>query len=324
MDNEEKNERLGDASWGAGLLNGHDRTCTDATDTTSEGSDFTPEQVARMGRSISSHAVPLPEGVQDVQWQPPVLAGLGHSNPIFETISDNRGILRVSTKGLDTDNCHFRSWQEDNGVAATFASGKVEKVVDGQRMTVAIGSFASGKVEKEVGGRRITEVISRGSRREMVCRLSSSVAIQRTSIVHSETRADRPDFERLRALRRSSSEGEESLDSNLVLEEGGAAGPPSLPSTDAPTNQYIQSSTPRRPSEDAVSDLERNSCARKEESDGILPVEEVAAVSPSFSSTDAFNQNMPPMPQRPMDGVVSSHARQPRPGRSLFSKVCYT
>eukprot|EP00903_Cladosiphon_okamuranus_P013358 g12450.t1 len=146
MDNVENDDGLGGESWGDDLLDFTHRLRTDGTDATSEGSDFSPAQLAAIGRRRSTSSAPLPKGVKGVSWQPPSSTGLEHSYPIFETECDKRGALRVSAKGFTSDNCHFRTWQEDNGVAATFASETVEKEVDGQRLTVAID--ASARKEK--------------------------------------------------------------------------------------------------------------------------------------------------------------------------------
>lgn len=123
-----------------------------------------------------------------------------------------------------------------------------------------------------------------------------------------ETRTIELDIKRLRSLRRSSSAGEESTCDIPVLGERGAA-EPSLPSI------------PRHPLEGAVGDLERKGCVHKHEGDASLPMEGDPA-GPPLSSTDGSTQKeTPSTPQRPKDGVAKSRARQPRPGRSLSSKV---
>lgn len=285
MDNAEKSGGFGDESSGADLLNvDYYRTGTNATDATSDGSEFSPEDLAIIHRKMPTNGAPLPKGVQAVKWQPPQETGLQHSSPIFETERDIKGALRVSGKGFISDNCHFRSWQEANGVAATFASETVEKEVDGHRMTVAIGRCP-----------RLT-------------RPSSSDGIQRASI---ELGPDDPvpDIERQRALRRSSSEGEESRPESALLGERGDA-EPSVPSVDVWSQLEIPP-LPLHRSEEAVSDSE----GRRGEG---------VAASPASFSNDAFSHTIPSMPRRPKDGVASSHARQPRPGRSLSSKVCPT
>ncbi|CAM9807121.1 unnamed protein product [Ectocarpus sp. 12 AP-2014] len=104
----------------------------------SDGSDFAPAQLAAMRKRVSAQGMPLPAGVEDVEWQPPASTGLEHSSAIFNTISDQEGVLRRSSAGLNVDNCHFRSWQEDNGVAKTFASDTVVKDVDGVKRSVTI------------------------------------------------------------------------------------------------------------------------------------------------------------------------------------------
>lgn len=249
MDNGLSNDEFGDESWGDDPLNFQARRSVDISNATSEGSDYSPVQLAMIRRRISTHSAPLPRGVADIQWQAPESTGLQHSSPIFQTETDNRGTLRVSKKGFESDNCHFRSWQEDNGVAATFASKRVTKVVDGHRMTVAIGR---GRLDSTPKTKR------------------RSSADDTVPTATSEPVEGDPDIERLRSLRRCSSEGEESrLDSDAEVEERGAAGT-------------------------------------------------------SSSSVDASNpREMPSTPQRPVDGVASSHAREPRPGRWLSStKVC--
>ncbi|CAM9612408.1 unnamed protein product [Ectocarpus sp. 12 AP-2014] len=104
----------------------------------SDGSDFTPAQLAAMRKRVSVQGMPLPDGVEDVEWQPPASTGLEHSSAIFNTISDQEGVLRRSSAGVNVDNCHFRSWQEDNGIAKTFASDTVVKDVDGVKRSVTI------------------------------------------------------------------------------------------------------------------------------------------------------------------------------------------
>ncbi|CAM9208827.1 unnamed protein product, partial [Ectocarpus sp. 13 AM-2016] len=104
----------------------------------SDGSDFTPAQLAAMRKRVSVQGMPLPDGVEGVEWQPPASTGLEHSSAIFNSISDQDGVLRRSSAGLNVDNCHFRSWQEDNGVAKTFASDTVVKDVDGVKRSVTI------------------------------------------------------------------------------------------------------------------------------------------------------------------------------------------
>ncbi|CAN0182798.1 unnamed protein product [Ectocarpus sp. 8 AP-2014] len=128
-------EEMADNLWGTGQRDF--RAVTGGTEA-SNGSDFTPEQLAVMRKRFSVQGMPLPDGVEDVKWQPPVSTGLEHSSAIFNTISDQEGVLRRSSAGLNVDNCHFRSWQEDNGVAKTFASDTVVKDVDGVKRSVAI------------------------------------------------------------------------------------------------------------------------------------------------------------------------------------------
>lgn len=250
MEKSEWNDGFGDGDWGGDLPNLGERPDVEKTDA-SEGSDFSPAQLAIIGRRFSTNAAPLPKGVEDIEWQPPTLTGLQHSDPIFETELDKRGTLCVSSKGFSSNNCHFRSWQEANGTVATFATETVEKEVDGHRMTVAIGRARRGPARK-----------------------TSSEAAQRVSLVQSDcgvgTGAEGYDIERLRSLRRSSSAGDESRCDTPEPEERGVAAGPSVPSTDDAPNR----------------------------------------------------EGAPSMPQRPADGVASSHARQPRPGRSLSPKVC--
>lgn len=301
MDNVEENGGFGDESWGGDLLNFEDGACPDAAeavDACSDGSDFSPAQLAIMERSVSAHAAPLPKGVEDVEWQPPRMSGLKHSSPIFETERDERGTLRISSPGLSSSNCHFRSWQEDNGVAANFASETVEKEVDGQRMTVAV---------------------RRGLRGSMVPSSSDTILLQTTAGPQSGPGAAVSEIERLRALRRKSSlDGEELGFDSRALGERDAAGP-SPPSIDVSNQEKTPPITRHHPA-GAESNLERTNCAQANKSDESRPVEEVAA-SPSLASTRALNHSMPLLPKRPVDGVATSHARQPRPGRSLSPKV---
>ncbi|CAN0484326.1 unnamed protein product [Ectocarpus sp. 12 AP-2014] len=131
-------EEMADNFWGTGQRDF--RAVTGGTEA-SDGSDFTPAQLAAMRKRVSAQGMPLPAGVEDVEWQPPASTGLGHSSAIFNTISDQEGVLRRSSAGLNAENCHFRSWQEDNGVAKAFASDTVAKDVDGvtRRVTIAGG-----------------------------------------------------------------------------------------------------------------------------------------------------------------------------------------
>ncbi|CAM9530573.1 unnamed protein product, partial [Ectocarpus sp. 6 AP-2014] len=128
-------EEMADDLWGTSHRDF--RAVTGGTEASNE-SDFTPEQLAVMRKRFSVEGMPLPDGVEDVEWQPPVSTGLQHSSAIFNTTSDQEGVLRLSSAGLNVDNCHFRSWQEDNGVAKTFASDTVVKDVDGVKRSVAI------------------------------------------------------------------------------------------------------------------------------------------------------------------------------------------
>lgn len=288
MDNKDKNDgELGNETWGAERWKADSRASRDGTGVSSEeGSEFSPAELEMMRRNISELRAPLPQGVQEIEWQAPRCSGLQHSSPIFETEHHARGVLGLTSRTFTSNNCHFRSWQEDNGVAETFATETAEKVVDGCRMTVA------------------------------VCRSST---IQPTSSVPVSSGASE-DIGCLRALRRSSSEGNDSRIDRSELETG-APRPSPLPSTDA--SDQNMPSMPRRPSEDtAVARvLERTSdCAHDKTSDGNLPVDGVTA-SLSLPSTDALNPKVSSMPHRPQDGVASSLARQPRPGRSLSSKV---
>eukprot|EP00752_Nemacystus_decipiens_P002041 g1956.t1 len=126
--------------------------CSEATDE----SDFTPSELAMMKRKGSTKTAPLPKGVDDVKWQPPVATGLNNSAAIFQAKADERGMLTIPSEGISESNNHFRSWQEDNGVARTFGSRTVEKDVDGKRITVAIAkkpaSFAKRLVRANTGG----------------------------------------------------------------------------------------------------------------------------------------------------------------------------
>eukprot|EP00752_Nemacystus_decipiens_P009796 g8745.t1 len=243
MDNDQLNDGAGEESWGGDLLDFPARPCADATDA-SEGSDFSPAQLAMIERRISVHASPLPEGVKDIDWQAPQATGLQHSSPIFETERDKRGTIRISSGGITPNNCHFRSWQEDNGVAAAFASDTVEKEVDGRKMTVAIGRNRLAPASKRPSS-------------------ENNDAARASTAMSKPGSAYEPDIEHLRSLRRCSSS--ESRCENPEPHESGVAGPPLTP-TDEP--------------------------------------------NPTGTS---------PTPRRPVDGVASSHARQPRPGRWLSS-----
>ncbi|CAM9090510.1 unnamed protein product [Ectocarpus sp. 4 AP-2014] len=128
-------EEVEDNLWGTSQRDV--RAVTGGTEA-SDVSDFTPAQLVAMRNRVSLQGMPLPDGVEDVEWQPPASTGLEHSSAIFDTVSDQEGVLRRSSAGFNVDNCHFRSWQEDNGAAKAFASDTVVKDVDGVKRSVTI------------------------------------------------------------------------------------------------------------------------------------------------------------------------------------------
>lgn len=100
----------------------------------SDDVDFTPAQLAAIRRNMGQDPAPLPPGVEDVPWRAPSESGLDHSAAIFNVKQDSQGELTWA--GLNKNQEHFRSWQQDNGIAATFGSAEVKKCVDGTDMMV--------------------------------------------------------------------------------------------------------------------------------------------------------------------------------------------
>lgn len=316
MDNGANNGDFGDEMWGADNLKTRFTDCTDATDGTG-GSDFTPSELAMLNmRKLSNQAAPLPEGVQDVHWQPPVSTGLENSAAIFATELDAKGEVVVSSEGISESNCHFRSWQEDNGVASTFASMTVEKDVDGQQRTVAVANPTSALASRFVRASATRPSSADVDLRETKSLLDSSVAMT-------------PDFQGVRTLRRCSSAQEHVRedrkpggkigDGGPLPEEGAAAGP-SLPPVDGASQKDV-SQTPQGPSAEAASESTPDCCAQPGGESTTLASGGAVGGRPSSSTTVAPNRMMPPMPRRPSNGVASSHPQEPRPGRSLATQV---
>jgi len=279
---EERNDEFGDDLWGCG--NPHTRACTDASD----GSDFTPAQLQIMKSQTLDRAAPLPEGVRDVQWQPPKSTGLKHSAPIFQTETDAAGGLRMTSVGLSGNNCHFRSWQEDNGVASTFASETVVKDVDGEQRMVSIGSTAAA---------------------------SSSFFSPRNTSVSSHTSA----LAHLREVKRLSLRSTDSTDSSKVSKDDD--GPALEGAAFAPSSPRQPSSELRRPSPGTAGDSTQKigyarPCDRAEGNDE-SPMGNSASASPS--AINAHDPPTSPTPRRPSDSPRSSS--RARPGRSLSLKV---
>lgn len=264
------------------------RSLTGATDE-SDGSDFTPAQLEMMKRKISGGGVPLPGGVQDVQWEAPRSTGLEHSDAIFETEADTKGGIRLTSKGINNNNCHYRSWQEDNGVAKSFACRSVVKNVDGRSRTVLISPGTSMRLPK-------------GS---TIAPMTSSL---RTMVRSSPT---------------ASSAKESGQEDNTVAGEGQAADRLSLP-RDGPDKHTP--SVPLHPSADVVSDAaNENSGAQFRSNVGSLACKG-NATGPSCSSTTGPAEDIiiiSPRPRRPSTSPASStcHGQRPHPGRSLSTKV---
>lgn len=126
-----------------------------------EGSDFTLDQIAMMRLNYQETA-PLPQGVTDVGWEAPKVAGLDHSTAIFGITKTSDG--RLSRSNINLDQEHFRSWQVENGVARTFSSHKVEKVVDGKVMTVMIGDASPSSSRGHLDTEDALRVSSRAER----------------------------------------------------------------------------------------------------------------------------------------------------------------
>lgn len=282
------NDVFGDDIWGADDL--QTRSRTDA----SEGSDFTPAQLKMMKTQTLDQAAPLPKGVRDVQWQPPTATGLAHSAPIFQTEADAAGGLRMTSVGLSGSNCHFRSWQEDNGVARTFASETVIKEVDGEERIVSIGSTKAAAAS------------------------CSFISPRNTSVA--------PDplvLEHLREVKRLSLRSNDSTDSSKLSKDGDS--PVRECATSAPSSPRQPSPALRRPSTGAGSDSTQEiGCslpfARAEGNDE-SPTGNIDIASASLSTIDARDLATSPTPRRPSGSPSSSCTRKPRPGRSLSPKV---
>ena len=385
-------------TWGADRAQSLLTDCTEGTEGT-EGSDFTPSELARMNRKTSHRTAPLPRGVPDVRWEPPVATGLENSSAIFQTESDERGRLLLSGEGLSETNRHFRSWQEDNGVAGAFAQGTVEKEVDGKTMRVAVA-------------RESSSFMQHFARASTMMRPSTADALSSGPLLKERTTAAVvPDVRVLRTLRRCSSagecgreaarrlgdkeaaaageRGEEEEGSGFSSPEGqgGAAGqssssrdvagdevevaatPQGLSSeqeVEAPERGAVSASAPgmvgeNRPSNEKLATATGQSLAaaaataaaagissqevsalppqglsaedeapergpapgrRAQPSGGrTTPASEGQDGGPSPPATVASSRVAPATPRRPSDSVASSHAREPRPGRSFATQV---
>ena len=289
MDTGEVDGEFGDDLWGAdcSLV----RACTDVSDE----SDFTPAQLKIMKSKTLDQAAPLPKGVRDVGWQPPTSTGLHHSAPIFETESDTRGRLRMTSVGLSASNCHFRSWQEDNGIADSFGAEKVLKNVDGEKRIVSIGCVKASAGPGALLSPRTTDVLTH---LKEIKRLS-----MRSNDSTDTCNSSKP-----------------SQEGDSPVQEGDAAG---SSSTDADGSAQQLSTAPLRPSTGAASDsTQETGCAQSSaQTRGGNESPVGSSASPSMSMNDASDQQTSPTPRRPSDSVASSRARQPRPGRSRSTKV---
>lgn len=262
---------------------GRMRTIRGGTGETDE-SDFTPAQLELMKHNNTTQAAPLPQGVRDIQWKPPTLTGLEHSTPIFETESNMEEGSLVTSKKINGNNCHFRSWQEDNGVATTFASKRVEKNVDGQTRTVLISPAISMRMS-----------------------MGSVMAVMESDL-RSKLRSSPSD-----------SSAEESGEEDGVDAGQGNVARAILSPADKPNNR-----TPlilRRPSADAVSDAaEAIKCTQPNTIDADLVIQSTANGSPCPSTTGS-TEGTSPIPRRPTGESKGNQRQQQRPGRSLSTKV---
>lgn len=122
---------LADDLWGNGRV---DSGASTTTAHPSDASDVTPALSEMIRRRISSEVALLPHGVRAAAgWQAPSTNGLENSATILNTEADDQGNVRLSYKGLNLDHYHFRSWQDDHGVAGTIASETGVEDVDGVR-----------------------------------------------------------------------------------------------------------------------------------------------------------------------------------------------
>ncbi|CAM9645866.1 unnamed protein product [Ectocarpus fasciculatus] len=327
------------------------RDCRDGTEA-SDASDFTPAQLAVMRTRVSVQGMPLPGGVEDVEWQPPASTGLEHSGAIFNTKSDQEGVLRRSSAGLNVDNCHFRSWQEDNGVAKTFASDTVVKDVDGVTRTVNI---ACGLPQLAGRSKATTPADLRSSHARAASEANRPVVRPGTMFVWPSHGMTLP----------------RGKTGPVSAAEGSSHGRLPFMEEDGSDSDKNESSVPPGPSKDAVNGVEggkelsetgRDSAPEEtgaEPSDGSSKQTSLTARHPSrtarngagdaperrggtkdsppredgatdrvttrpwlsSSSADGSKQQYSQTPRRPSSGSASSHARQqPQNGRSLHQK----
>lgn len=259
------------------------RSLTGATDET-DGSDFTPEQLKRMTRRISAEGAPLPGGVRDVNWEAPTSTGLEHSAPIFETEADTKGGVRLTSKGINDNNCHYRSWQEDNGVARTFALKSVVKNVDGETRTVLVSPGAS----------------LRHSQGSIMTMMSTDMKAM------------------VRSSPSNSSVGNSDEEDKIDAEKGDATGKISLPK-ESPAKH--SSPVPWHPPADLMSDsAKEKSVAQANSKVGSLTCKG-DATEPVHALTTGSTRDISPTPCRPSGSSADCHVQQPRPGRSLSTKV---
>lgn len=298
MDIGANNDELGGELWGLDDMMTRHRDLTD-------GSDFTPTELAMMHRQNSKHVAPLPQGVPDVHWQPPASTGLKNSTAIFATERDTNGGLMVTTEGISESNCHFRSWQEDNGVARSFGVATVEKDVDGQRRMVAVSSTPM------LANSLVPENTTRPSSADWVLENKKVLPGSSDSTAPQDIRRRKGTMRRFPSGDKEAGGGEDRKPSGKIV---GKANPPSdegaagssLPGVDGASQQG--SETPGDRSVEAVSDSKPgHSCARP--SGGV--------VGASLSTTNASSGTVSSMPQRPPDGVARSQTRETRPGQRI-------
>lgn len=316
-----------DEAWGAEDTDMRRLTCcSDGTD----DSDFTPTQLVMMKRKGSEKTAPLPKGVKDVHWQPPVATGLDNSIAIFQTEADEKGVLLLSSEGISESNSHFRSWQEDNGVAESFASKTVEKEVDGKRITVAVSR------EPPRVANRLVRANTRANKRPGTMALRPNSAGAALRAANAPSQRFEPDVHRLRTLRKcfsaeeeydfddqSSSGGEDKKDSPSTEERstGQPLQPP--PSADVASQQASAAPPQGLAAEEGAVRGSVPGC-RAQQPPGeraATPAPEGVVGGPSLSTTIASDRVMPATPHRPSDGVASSHARVSPRGQPISTQV---
>lgn len=277
-------ETFEDELWEFDDPRGRMRTLTNATGE-ADGSDFIPAQLEMMKRNTTTEVAPLPRGVRHVQWQPPRETGLEHSAPIFETEAGVAGGSCVTTKRINKNNCHCRSWQENNGVAETFAVKSVEKDVDGETRTVLI----SPGISMRTSARSVMAVIA-----------SDLKSMVRSSPTNS-------------SAEESGDEGQNAEGRRAVA--CAMSSPTDEPKKDTP-------SFPRHPSEDAVNEATNGKHhSGSNTSEGSLTCGKNVSESSCPSTTGLTDDVISPTPRRPSGSSASCHRQRPSPGRSLSEKV---